>query len=85
MERTGRKIQSQFPLNLWDGTMCGREQECITCYQLAENIPNYTRQSILYKNVSATCAPGARSKEPLENKDLEQDHPREKQGALVLL
>ena len=53
VERTGRKLQSLFPLNLWDGTMCGREQDCTTCYKGAETLPNCTRQSVAYKNVCA--------------------------------
>ena len=75
VERTGRKLQSLFPLNLWDGTMCGREQDCTTCYQGAETLPNCTRQSVVYENVCAKCVPGARSKEPVETKDLDPEKP----------
>ena len=39
VERTGRTLQSQFPLtNLWDWAPCGREEECRTCSQNAQNI-----------------------------------------------
>ena len=75
VERTGKKLQSLFPLNLWDGAICGREQDCITCYQGAETIPNCTKQSIVYENVCARCIPGARSREPVDTKDLDPDKP----------
>ena len=51
VERTGRSLQSAFPLtNLWDGAPCGREDECIPCYQGAEVVQNCTKQSVLYEN-----------------------------------
>ena len=66
VEKTGRSLMSQFPLtNLWDGVPCGREEDCVTCYQGAEVIPNCTRQSILYENVCAVCVPGAGGKEQI--------------------
>ena len=67
---------SHFPLtNLWDGIPCGREQECTTCYQGAEILPNCTRQSLLYENVCATCIPGAKGKEPLKEEDVDPENP----------
>ena len=60
VERSGLSLQSQFPLTtLWDGAACGREGECVTCYQGAEMLPNCTKQSILYENVCHRCVPGA--------------------------
>ena len=76
VERTGRSIQSLFPLtNLWDGAPCGREEECTTCYQGAEIIPKCTEQSVVYENVCAVCVKGARSKEELDLKDIDPEKP----------
>ena len=74
VERTGRSLASMFPLtNLWEGTQCGRDSECRTCYQGAELLPNCTKQSVMYENVCATCIPGAGSKRPLEERDIPTD------------
>ena len=71
VEKAGRSVQGLFPLTtLWDGTSCGREQECITCYQGAEVLPDCTRQSVLYENVCTRCVPGATSKEQLKEEEL---------------
>ena len=76
VERTGRSLQSNFPLtNLWDGTPCGREQECIPCYQGAEAIQNCTKNSVLYENICATCVPEARGKEQVKEEQLEGSRP----------
>ena len=72
VEKTGKKLTSLFPLTtLWSGASCGREGECITCYQDAEVLPDCTQQSILYENVCAKCIPEARAKKPIGSKDLE--------------
>ena len=71
VERTGRKLQDMFPLNnLWGGNSCGREGDCITCYQGAEVMPDCTQQSILYENVCSTCLPGATKKEQITMEDV---------------
>ena len=65
VERTGPSLRSQFPLsNLWEGTGCDR-QDCTTCRQGAEVLPNCTKSSILYENICHACNPAARSKEPV--------------------
>ena len=76
VERSGRSLQSMFPLTkLWEGAPCGRESECITCYQGAEDIPNCTKQSVLYENICAICVPGAFKKEQVEDKDVDPGQP----------
>ena len=49
---------------------CGREEDCRTCYQGAEVLPDCTKQSILYENLCVKCTPEARSKKPLEVGEL---------------
>ena len=52
VERTGRRLTSLFPLtNLLGGVGRGREDECSICYQGAEDVPDCTKQSLLYENV----------------------------------
>ena len=68
VERTGRRLSSLFPLtNLWGGVSCGREDECTTCNQGAEDC---TKQSLIYENVCARCVPEAKSKKPLGSREL---------------
>ena len=51
VERAGTKLQNLFPLTiLWDGMQCGREEECITCYQGTKKIIDCTKSSVLYEN-----------------------------------
>ena len=58
-ERTGRSLGSSFSQSsLWEGTKCGRE-DCTTCEQGAEELPNCTRKSIVYENICSVCNPGA--------------------------
>ena len=76
VEKTGRSLMSQFPLtNLWGGIPCGREEDCITCYQGAEVVPNCTKQSVVYENVCASCIPGAGGKDPIKGEDLDPGKP----------
>ena len=59
VERTGTSLKSLFPTNnLWDGQMCERE-DCTTCQQGAEMLPNCTKSSVLYENVCGLCNPKA--------------------------
>ena len=68
---TREEFTSIFQLtNLWGGTSCGREEDCTTCYQGSEVVPDCTRQSILYENFSK-CVPAARGKKPLDKEQLE--------------
>ena len=76
VERSGRSLQSMFPLNkLWEGASCGREVDCVTCYQGAEWLPDCTKQSVLYENVCATCVPSAGSKKDMKEEDLNTSQP----------
>ena len=76
VERTGLSLQSQFPLTtLWDGAPCGREGECITCYQGAERFPNCTQQSVVYENVCSQCVPSATGNKELKEEELQGDKP----------
>ena len=59
VERTGTSLKSLFPTNnLWDGQMCERE-DCTTCQQGAEMLPNCNKSSVLYENVCGICNPKA--------------------------
>ena len=65
-----------FPLTkLWEGPSCGRGDECVTCYQGAENIPNCTEQSVLYENICVDCIPAAGSKEDIGEEDIHPTKP----------
>ena len=76
VERPGRSLQGLFPLTtLWDGASCGRTEECRTCYQGADVLPNCTRQSILYENVCTVCVPGAVKKEQVKQEELINKEP----------
>ena len=76
VERSGRSLQAMFPLTtLWDGTSCGRVEDCTTCYQGAEAIPDCTRKSVLYKNFCATCVPAAMGRGPVKDEDVKTKEP----------
>ena len=67
VERTGRNILSNFQqTNTWKGLQCGRE-ECITCNQEGEELPNCTRAGVVYESICVDCNPGATKKGELEN------------------
>ena len=66
LERTGRSLGSRFPLSsLWEGTECGRE-DCVTCKQEGEELPQCTRTNLVYENICVGCNPGATRKGELE-------------------
>ena len=66
VERAGSSLREQFPTTtLWEGSSCGRE-DCITCTQGAEKIPNCKKASLVYENVCLECNPGAGAKEELK-------------------
>ena len=74
VERAGKKLKNMFPLTtLWDGVQCGREKECITCYQGAEKLVDCTKSSLVYENTCLLCNQGAAGKEEL--RELRQDVP----------
>ena len=73
VERAGTALKNLFPTTtLWDGNQCGRE-ECTTCYQGAEKLPNCRKASLVYENVCKRCNPGADSKKELV--DVKSDIP----------
>ena len=73
VERAGASIKSQFPTNnLWEGQKCGRE-DCTTCEQGAEMLPDWTRSSVLYENVCEQCNPEAGKDKELN--EVQQDIP----------
>ena len=57
---------------LWEGAACGRECECITCYQGSEMLLNCMNQSKLYENVYHRCVPVARE---MLGEDLSREQP----------
>ena len=66
VERTGRNLLTSFPqTRTWSGSKCGRE-ECITCNQEGEELPECTRRSIVYESICTSCNPGATKKGELE-------------------
>ena len=73
VERAGGSLKEQFPTTtLWEGSSCGRE-DCITCTQGAEKLPNCKKASLVYENVCLECNPKAGAKEEL--KELKKDTP----------
>ena len=62
VERTGKNILSSFPqASSWKGMKCGRE-ECVTCNQGGEDVPDCTKASIVYESICVKCNPSATSK-----------------------
>ena len=62
VERTGRNILTNFSqLHAWGGLQCGRE-ECVTCNQGGEELPDCTKSSIVYESICTRCNPGAKNK-----------------------
>ena len=74
VERTGRSLGSNFPLNnLWAGVKCGRE-DCVTCEQGGEeDLPQCTQTNLVYENICVGCNPGATKKG--EQEDIRSDIP----------
>ena len=76
VERCGKTLQSQFPLNnLWQGAKCGRE-ECTTCEQEgAEELPDCSKRSVLYENACLDCIPTAGRKGGPREQDINPEVP----------
>ena len=76
VERCGKSLQSQFPLNnLWQGAKCGRE-ECVTCEQEgAEELPDCSKRSVLYENACLECIPTAGKKGGPREQDIDTEVP----------
>ena len=61
-ERTGRSLGSHFPLTkLWEGAQCERD-DCVTCLQECEKMPQCTLNNLVYENICLACNPGASKK-----------------------
>ena len=76
VKRISKSPQSLFPLKtLWGGVPSVREGECTTCYQGAEEVPSFTKQSVLYENLCTECVPSAQSKEALRSVELKDKEP----------
>ena len=50
----------------WKGLQCGR-QECVTCNQGGEDLPDCTRASVVYESICVTCNPSASNKGELKS------------------
>ena len=63
VERTGRSLGSKFPLNnVRAGTKFGRG-DCTICEQGGEEeLPECTKQNLVYENICVGCNSGARGK-----------------------
>ena len=67
VEKTGTKLKDMFsPTNVWGGSKCERE-DCTTCTQGCEDLPDCTRRSIVYESICSKCNPGAKEQGPLRN------------------
>ena len=67
VERTGRSPISYFPqTGVMKREQCGRE-ECVTCTQGGEDLPNCTKQSVVYESICTQFNPEAMKKGELVN------------------
>ena len=66
VERTGTALKDLFSLSdVWNGGTCSRE-DCTTCRQGCEEIPDCTRRSIIYESICKKCIPDAIKPGPVE-------------------
>ena len=66
VERTGRNILTNFPqTRTWGAIQCGRE-ECITCNQGMEELPDFTKPCVVYESICFRCNSGAKAKGELK-------------------
>ena len=57
VERAGTRLKDMFSLtNLWGGSKCERE-DCTTCTQEGEDIPDCMRRGIVYESICIKCNP----------------------------
>ena len=67
VERTGRNILSNYrQTSTWKGLQCGRD-ECVTCHQGGEELPDCTRAGIVYESICLKCNPEAIKRGELVN------------------
>ena len=72
VERAGTRLKDMFSLtNLWGGSQCARE-DCTTCTQEGEDIPDCMRRGIVYESICTKCNPESIKPGPLKsvNKDV---------------
>ena len=73
VERAGTSLRNTLPnTNPWAGAHCSRN-DCTTCNQGLEELPDCTKRSLVYKSVCADCNPEARGKGEL--KIVKQEEP----------
>ena len=64
VERVGTQLKDLFSLtNVWGGTVCGRNN-CTTCLQDCEEVPDCTRRSVVYESICKKCIPEASNPGP---------------------
>ena len=62
VEKAGAPLKRIFPnTNPWAGAHCSRE-DCVTCNQGAEELPNCTKRNLVYENICLECNPEASKK-----------------------
>ena len=65
VERAGTRLKDLFSLtNVWGGSQCERE-DCTTCTQEGEDLPDCTTRGIVYESICTKCNPGATRPGPL--------------------
>ena len=68
VEMSGRNILTNFlQLQTWKGLQCGRD-ECVTCNQGGEELPNCALLSVMYESICSKCNPGALRKGELKSR-----------------
>ena len=66
VEKAGAPLKRIFPnTNPWAGAHCSRE-DCVTCNQGAEELPNCTKRNLVYENICLECNPEASKKGELK-------------------
>ena len=71
VERAGTRLKDLFSLtNVWGGSQCERE-DCTTCTQEGEDLPDCTKRGIVYESICTKCNPGAAKPGPLKTINLD--------------
>ena len=66
VEKAGAPLKRLFTnTNPWAGGHCS-QNECLTCNQGAEELPNCTKRSLVYENICLKCNPDASKKGELK-------------------
>ena len=75
VERTGTSVRNLLPnTNPWAGSHCSRE-DCVTCNQGTEVLPDCKKRSLVYENICLECNPGAAKPGDLKEEDTNKDIP----------